>query len=266
MNANPVSTGIGKKCVGTLAGLTLAMMLTTHGASAQTQPAEQTATGQATSVPARPAAPPRVETYGMLTLKNATEPRAMNDVMTDLRNMLPRARIYGVQSRGAISLWGTEEEIELARKIVAEMDQPEKEYKLTFTITETDGGKQTGVQHLSMVAVPGARTVMKQGSRVPIVTGSFKEGSGDANTQVQYLDVGLSIEASLDGTSLHTKVEQTSPSNEPSGMGARDPVVRQSVLDGTTSLTPGKSLVLGSLDIPGSTRHQEVELAVEAAR
>jgi type II secretory pathway component GspD/PulD (secretin) len=140
----------------------------------------------------------------------------MNDVMTDLRNMLSRARIYGVTSRASISVWGTQEEIELARKIVAEMDQPAKEYKLTFTITETDGAKQTGVQHLSMTIVPGARTVMKQGSRVPIVTGSYKEGSGDANTQVQYQDVGLSIEANLDGTSLHTKVEQTSPSNEPS--------------------------------------------------
>ncbi len=265
MNWNPVTTGIGMKCVGTIAGLTLALMLTAHGAGAQTQAAEQTAAVPTAAVPARSAAPPRVEMYEMLTLKNMTEQREMNDVMTDLRNMLPRARIYGVQSRTAISLWGTQEEIELARKIVAELDQPAKEYKLTFTITETDGDKKTGVQHLSMVAVPGARTVMKQGSRMPIVTGSFKEGSGDANTQVQYLDVGLSIEATVDGSSLHTKVEQTSPSNEPSGMGARDPVVRQSVLDGTTSLTPGKSLVLGSLDIPGSTRRQEVELAVQAA-
>jgi type II secretory pathway component GspD/PulD (secretin) len=107
---------------------------------------------------------------------------------------------------------------------------------------------------------------MKQGSRVPIVTGSYKEGGGDENTQVQYQDVGLSIEANMDGMSLHTKVEQTSPSDEPSGMGAKDPVVRQSVLEVTTNLTPGKPLALGSLDIPGSTRHRDVELAVEAVQ
>ena len=271
MNANPVKTGIGKRCVGTIAGLTLAMMLTAHGASAQTQAAEQTAPGQAApvhidAVPARPPAPPRVEMYEMLTLKNMTEQREMNDVQTALRNVLSRARIYGVQSRGAISLSGTVEEIELARKIVAELDQPAKNYELTFTITETDGGKQTGLQRLSMVIVPGARTVMKQGSRVPIVTGSYKEGGTMENTEVQYQDVGLSIEATLDGTSLHTKVEQTSPSNDASGMGARDPVLRQSVLDGTTNLTLDKSLVLGSLDIPGSARRQEVELAVEAVQ
>jgi type II secretory pathway component GspD/PulD (secretin) len=249
-----------------ISGLTLAMMLTARGASAQTSAVGEMAAANVEPLPPRAAAPPRVEMYETLTLKNMTEQREMNDVMTDLRNMLSRARIYGVTSRGSISVWGTQEEIELARKIVAEMDQPAKEYKLTFTITETDGAKQTGAQHLSMTILPGARTVMKQGSRVPIVTGSYKEGSGDANTQVQYLDVGLSIEANLDGTSLHTKVEQTSPSNEPSGMGAKDPVVRQSVLDGTTNLTPGKSLVLGSLDIPGSTRRQEVELAVETAQ
>jgi type II secretory pathway component GspD/PulD (secretin) len=247
-------------------GFTLGMMLMARGAGAQTQAVEQTASVEAVPAPVRAAAPPRVEMYETLTLKHMTEQREMNDVMTDLRNMLSRARIYGVTSRGSISVWGTQEEIELARKIVAEMDQPAKEYKLTFTITETDGAKQTGVQHLSMTILPGARTVMKQGSRVPIVTGSYREGSGDANTQVQYQDVGLSIEANLDGTSLHTKVEQTSPSAEPSGMGAKDPVVRQSVLEGTTNLTPGKSLVLGSLDIPGSTRRRVVELAVESAQ
>ena len=266
MNANPVTTGIGKRCVGTIAGLTLAMMLTAHGASAQTQAAEQTAPGQAAAVPARPPAPPRVEMYETFVLKNATDQRAMNDLQTALRNVLSRARIYGVQSRGSISLSGTVEEIELARKIVAELDQPAKNYELTFTITETDGGKQTGLQRLSMVIVPGARMVMKQGARVPIMTGSYKEGSGEENSQVQYQDVGLSIEANMDGMSLHTKVEQTSPSDEPSGMGAKDPVVRQSVLEVTTNLTPGKPLALGSLDIPGSTRHRDVELAVEAVQ
>ena len=266
MNANPVTTGIGKRCVGTIAGLTLAMMLIAHGANAQTQAAEQTAPGQAAVVPARSPAPPRVEMYEMLTLKNMTDQRGMNDVQTALRNMLPRARIYGVQSRGAISLSGTAEETELARKIVAELDQPAMNYELTFTITDTDAGKQTGLQRLTMVIVPGARMVMKQGARVPIMTGSYKEGSGEENSQVQYQDVGLSIEANMDGMSLHTKVVQTSPSEEPSGMGAKDPVVRQSVLEVTTNLTQGKPLALGSLDIPGSTRHQNVELAVEAVQ
>jgi hypothetical protein len=46
-------------------------------------------------------------------------------------------------------------------------------------------------------------------------------------------------------------------------VGAQEPVVRQTVLEGTSFLTPGKPLVLGSLDIPGSARHLDVEVVME---
>ena len=211
--------------------------------------------------------PPRVEMYESLKVTNMTAQRELQRRANGLAELsLPRARIYGVPSQSVISIWGTQEEIDLAQKIVAEMDQPAKEYTLKFTITETENGKQTGVQHLSMVGVPGARTVMKQGSRIPIVTGAHQEAGSSLNTEVQYQDVGLSIEATLDGRSVHTKVEQTSPATEPSGMGAKDPPVRQCVLDGTSTLTVDKPVVLGTLDIPGSTRHQEVEMVAELVR
>lgn len=269
MNVNPALTRRGRRCVCTMGGLTLALMLLARGASAQTQPVEPTAaTPEHVEAAGSHAAvgPARVEMYETLMLTNMTQQRAINDVMTDLRNMLPRARIYGVQSRAAISLWGTQEEIDLARKIVAQMDQPEKEYKLTFTITDAEGGKQAGAQHFSMIVVPGAKATMKQGRRVPIITGSYKEGSSGENTEVQYLDVGLSIEATLDGASLQTKVEQSTLPEEGHALGMQDPVIRQSVLEGSSMLNPGKTIVLGSLDIPGSTHHEEIELASELVR
>jgi hypothetical protein len=84
---------------------------------------------------------------------------------------------------------------------------------------------------------------------------------------VQYLDVGLSIEATpsgeADGVKLRSKVEQSSLADEKSSVGQQDPVVRQTLLDGTSTLALGKPLVLGSLDIPGSTRHQEIEVIAE---
>lgn len=46
-------------------------------------------------------------------------------------------------------------------------------------------------------------------------------------------------------------------SDEKSGIGIQDPVVRQTVLEATSDLKPGKTLLLGSLDIPGTSRHQE---------
>ena len=65
---------------------------------------------------------------------------------------------------------------------------------------------------------------------------------------------------------LRTKVVQSSIAEDKSGVGTRDPVIRQTTLEGTSTLVQGKPLVLGSLDIPGSTRHQEVEVLSELVR
>jgi hypothetical protein len=88
---------------------------------------------------------------------------------------------------------------------------------------------------------------------------------------VQYLDVGLNIDATLDaysdGLRLHTKVEQSSVvADEKSGMGTQDPVVRQTTLEGVSTLVQGKPVVLGALDMPGSTRRQEIEVISELVR
>ena len=84
------------------------------------------------------------------------------------------------------------------------------------------------------------------------------------------MDVGLAIEASadsnLDGLRLHSKVEQTNVADEKSGVGAQDPIVRQTVLDGTSTLATGKPLILGSLDVPGTTRKQEIEVVAELVK
>ena len=45
-------------------------------------------------------------------------------------------------------------------------------------------------------------------------------------------------------------------------MGVSDPVIRQTSLEDFL-LTLGKPLVLGSVDIPGSTRHVDVDAMVE---
>jgi hypothetical protein len=126
------------------------------------------------------------------------------------------------------------------------------------------------VQHFSIIVASGSRTEFKQGSRVPIVVGERNSASSTPNSEVQYLDVGQEIEASLDGyldgVRLRTKVVQSSIVEDKSGPGTQDPVIRQTTLEGTSTLVQGKPLVLGSLDIPGSTRHQEVEVVSELVR
>jgi hypothetical protein len=80
--------------------------------------------------------------------------------------------------------------------------------------------------------------------------------------------VGINIEASLDeldeGVRLRTRIEQSSIAEEKSSVGTQDPVLRQTFLEGTSNLTQGKPLTLGSVDIPGTARHIDVEVVMEA--
>lgn len=141
-------------------------------------------------------------------------------------------------------------------------------YRLAYTLTVVDAGKRTGVQHFTMtVSAPTNRGNVKMGEKVPVATGSY---SANANVQTQftYLDVGININAAVaeetNGISLTSKVEQSSVAPTPATLGnVNEPIIRQVVLDNTSLIMPGKSVLLGSLDIPDSTSRVEIEVAVE---
>jgi hypothetical protein len=206
------------------------------------------------------------EIYQTLYLTNLTQQNDANELVTDLRNMLPSSKLYYVPSQSAMSIRGTAEEIALAQRILSDLDKTKKIYRLTYTMTERDAGKTIGVQHFSIVVASGSKTDLKLGSKVPVGTNSSAQGPNE----VTYLDVGQEIEASLDGyfdgVRLRTRVVQSSIAEERSGIGTQDPIIRQTTLEGTSTLVQGKPLVLGSLDVPGSTRHQEVEVVSELVR
>jgi type II secretory pathway component GspD/PulD (secretin) len=211
---------------------------------------------------------PDTETYQTLYLTNLTQQNDLNDIQIDLRNMLPKAHLFGMPSQNAISIFATPEDIQTAQKILADLDRGKKLYRLTFTINESDSGKRTGAQTFTLIVASGSKTTFKQGSRVPIVTGV--SGDPATGTQFQYQDVGLNIEAAadgyLDGLRLRSKVEQTSVADEKSSVGSQDPIVRQTMLESASTLAPGKPLILGSLDIPGTTRKQEIQVVAELVK
>ncbi|MGA9585878.1 MAG: hypothetical protein WBQ95_11160 [Terracidiphilus sp.] len=226
-------------------------MLTARNIAAQTQVADQ-----------KPA-----EGYATLYLANLTDVREANDAVTDLRNMLPKAKIYRVDSANAISIYATPEDIERAQKILADIDRPRKTYRLTYTIS--DGTTQGVPQRFVMIVGSGNKITLKQGARVPIVTGTYGTGS-DQNTQVQYMDVGINLDATLEGHGdemrLRTKIEQTSVAEEKSNVGIQDPVIHQSVMEGESAIALGKPVLLGSVDIPGSGKRVEVSVVAEAVK
>ena len=206
-------------------------------------------------------------------LTNITEMNEGNEILTALRNMLnPEIRIMLVPSRNAILIrTNSPEQLEYAQKIISDLDRPRKTYRLTYTVTELDGTKRIGVQHYSLVAIPGQRTLLKEGSRVPVVTANYNATSTTGpRADVTYLDVGLNFDATIDEAAnnmrLRTKVEQSSIAELTSGPPSQDPVIRQTLTEGSSMITLGKPLTLGSIDIPGSTRHLDIEVIAEAVK
>jgi type II secretory pathway component GspD/PulD (secretin) len=254
------------------AGFTLGLVALVPLGHSQT--AENKA-GDSKSSDAKAAEAKPANVYETITLTYATQQNDLNDIQTDLRNMLPKAKIYGNPSQRAISMWATAEDMATAHKIIADLDRPKKTYRLTYTLTETagtDGDKAAGpvhsAQHFALLAVSGEKTDFKEGIRVPLVTGSYDTGSSTSNSQVQYIDVGLGIEATVDGfahgVQVRTKIEESKVADEKSGIGAQDPVIRQIRLENTTTLEPGKTVVLGTMDVPGSGKKREISLMAEA--
>jgi type II secretory pathway component GspD/PulD (secretin) len=203
-------------------------------------------------------------TYKTFYLTNLTREEDANEIQTDLRNMLPMAKLYYVPSQNALSMRASAEDIALAQKILADLDRAPKIYRLTYTITETDSGQPSVKQHVTLIATSGGKTDVKQGSKVPIVIGVYSQ---TPHADVQYQDIGLEIEATAnayaDGLRLRSRIAQSSVADEKSGIGSQDPVFRQTTLDATATLVPGKPLILGFLDIPGTNRHQQVEVVSE---
>jgi type II secretory pathway component GspD/PulD (secretin) len=256
-------------CSGLL-GVTLAVVLSGQSVRAQTPESAPTEKGSTVSKQDAPSGRPYIDSRPMRTfyLANSSQQNDGNEVTAAIRNLLPPdVKIYYVPNQNALVVRADPDQLVLAQKIINDLDRPKKAYRLIYTVSESDAGKRVGTQHYSMIVAAGQRTTLKEGSKVPIMTGSFAANSSGTQTQMTYLDVGMNFDATLDefanGVRLRSKVEQLSVAEQTSGVGAQDPVIRQSALEGTSFLALGKPLVLGSMDIPGSTRHLDFEVVME---
>jgi len=255
---------------GGLLGVTLAVVLSGQSVRAQTPESAPTEKGSSVSKQDTPSARPYIDSRPMRTfyLANSSQQNDGNEVTVAVRKLLPPdVKIYYVPNQNALVVRADPDQLVLAQKIINDLDRPKKAYRLIYTVSESDAGKRVGTQHYSMIVAAGQRTTLKEGSKVPIMTGSFAANSSGTQTQMTYLDVGMNFDATLDefanGVRLRSKVEQLSVAEQTSGVGAQDPVIRQSTLEGTSFLALGKPLVLGSMDIPGSTRHLDFEVVME---
>lgn len=212
--------------------------------------------------------PPMI--YQTFYLHHAVQHDQSTEIQMVLRNELSRARINYVDLQNAISIEGTADEIAAAQKIIADLDRPIATWRLTYTITATNGGQAEGTpQKVTVIVTQGSKTNLKLGTKVPLVTGSTGKDS-EPSTQVQYIDVGLNLYAKIDGASdtpvLETRIEQSSVAEERSGLGTQDPLIHQTTLEEELNVAEGKTMTIGMLDLPGSTRQEKVEVTAERVR
>ena len=253
----------------TALALTLAL---TFPLAAQTSPTPSTTPAQTTSTQPDPDSRKNRFAFPIQTfyLTHVTQQNAANEVTTALRNMLdPTVRIFLVTSENAIVIAAPPQQLQLAQRLLTELDRPSKTYRLTYTINTSEDGRRIGSQHYTMIVASGQRTDLKQGSKLPVLTGSYNAEKSTQSSQITYLDIGINLQATVDeipnGIRLRTKVEQTSVADEKSIL-ERDPILRQATIEGTSLLTQGKPLNLGAIDIQGSTRHLDIEATVEPIR
>jgi type II secretory pathway component GspD/PulD (secretin) len=203
-------------------------------------------------------------------LANIAQQNDANEILVALRNMLdPYVKIYLVASENAIVIDAAPDQLALAERLIHELDKPKKTYKLTYTVTDVDNGRTVGAQHYSMIIVGGQHTTLKQGSKIPVATGSYSTDHNASQTQFTYLDVGMNFDASLiemgDGGLLKSKVEESNLGEPSTIAGVTEPVVRQTVLEGTASLTLNKPQTLGSVDITGTTHRLDIVVTMQIA-
>jgi len=205
-------------------------------------------------------------------LKNSDSQSTGNEIVTTLRNALPpNDKIYFVASQNAIIVRAPSDDLALVQKLLNDLDRPKKNYRLTYTVSEMDGSKPIGTQHYAMILAAGQQTILKQGSKIPVATGSYSSGtttsSAGVQTQFTYIDVGMNIDATLtamgDGAMLKFDVAQSSAPEKTTIERVEEPIIRQTELKGESLLTPGKPVVLGSVDVPGSTSHLDIEVVMQ---
>ena len=252
-------------------GLGLLLMATSTGTLAQSVTLQSARTGPLPTQAQRADRAELSESKAFY-LRNATSQADQNEILTALRNMVsPMDKIFLVPSRRAIIMRGDPDDLALAGRLIEEMDKPSQSYRLTYTFAEKEGGRTLGQQHFSMEMTPGQRTQAKGGNRLPIAVGPSPSADTGTASQVTYVDVGLSVDATGDeivnGLRLRNKIERSIVAEErASASVGGDPVIRQSLLEGTITVPFGKPVMVGALDVPGSTRTVEISVTAEPVK
>jgi hypothetical protein len=136
-------------------------------------------------------------------------------------------------------------------------------YRLDFKLYELEDGKRTNQREYSLIASPapnryGSDSRIRIGTRVPVTT---------AEKQISYMDVGLSLSCrlSLEDDRLWGNFDIgitgfALPEQNADPRSGGNPILRNTQQNVESTLTPGKPLVLGTIDDLSSKKRMQIEV------
>ena len=133
-------------------------------------------------------------------------------------------------------------------------------YRLDFSINELEDGKTINSRKYSLNLNANDSNEIKIGTRVPVES---------KHEEFQYLDIGTSIWSKLQmrNGQLELAVRaETSNFATPDQAHDTRPVIRQFKINGSTLVTLGKPMMIGSVDDPNSKRQFQLEVTVTKLR
>jgi hypothetical protein len=188
-----------------------------------------------------------------------------------LRLMLTCCILIGVPASGGILL---AQESNAAQEQAKAPEPPAHFYHLEFVVQETGAdGKPTNSRTYSGT-VSTSRTdrgfSTRTGSRIPIATGAYGDKE-NKNTQFQYLDVGVSIDArdareEGDKLALSLNAEISSLAGTQTISGVNEPVVRQNRWQASVLVPIGKTTVVFTSDVLDSKGGMQVVVTATAVK
>ncbi|HEY1336599.1 MAG TPA: hypothetical protein VGF59_03775 [Bryobacteraceae bacterium] len=144
-------------------------------------------------------------------------------------------------------------------------------YKLELTIRDGSDPASRATRHYSMMMDPGGKATLKIGSRVPVVTGAANSAGALVNTQFQYVDVGVNIDASVQQISGGDKVALAAdldlstiipPEKGSAAANLNNPIIGQLRTHVSGAVPVGKATNVASVDDPVTMRRFDVEATV----
>jgi hypothetical protein len=181
--------------------------------------------------------------------------------------MLKKTALAAALTLAMVAAVRTSAQESATSKTTSEAEKTQNAYRLDFSVNEMEDGKKINIRQYSMNSRSGDGNEVKIGTRVPL---DSKEG------QVTYLDVGTNIWCRLrDQTDvatlgsnvfLNVRADITNFAiPEQQGQQVR-PVLRQLKIEASTIGTPGRAVVVGSVDDPNSKRQFQLEVTVTKLR